>query len=42
MTKSMQEIIQEAYNQIPQINPEEALAWEMMELSLSIPEKVMK
>ncbi|MDA8852468.1 rhodanese-like domain-containing protein [Hyphomicrobiales bacterium] len=25
MTKSMQEIIQEAYNEIPQINPEEAL-----------------
>ena len=25
MTRSMQEIIQEAYNQIPQINPEEAL-----------------
>ena len=25
MTKSMQEIIQEAYNEVPQINPEEAL-----------------
>ena len=25
MTKSMQEIIQEAYNEIPQVNPEEAL-----------------
>ena len=25
MTKSMQEIIQEAYNEIPQIKPEEAL-----------------
>ena len=25
MTKSIQEIIQEAYNEIPQINPEEAL-----------------
>ena len=25
MTKSMQEIIREAYNEIPQINPEEAL-----------------
>ena len=25
MTRSMQEIIQEAYNEIPQIKPEEAL-----------------
>ena len=26
MTRSMQEIIQEAYNEVPQIKPEEALA----------------